>query len=125
MINVNWIHLGNVRNKLQKEHKLTDNSVIIFHFIPFGHKKKKCVAKFKDFLKFIWTLYDNPNIKINNLVVTNEKGDAIFEYLPVNIASEQKPITGDGRNILMWNKLKTEAKEVLLKILITEINYDN
>lgn len=122
MIQVNWSRLREVYERLQRDHGIDDDTPVIFHYQPVGHKKKKSTMRFGDFMKFFWTLYENTKIHVPSVVVADAATSRVlYKHKISRTAIEKKPHDNDGNIVASWQHSPKAKRRALLKILDAQI----
>lgn len=121
MINIDWGRLTQTYEDLKP--RLPED--IFFHYRVRGAESlvtKRIPAE--KFLKFVWRMYDDERLEVENFVVSDEEGAILYRHTPVNKSGERLPIKGNPYIVKVWNALDEDSKSMWMKLLMTEMEYE-
>jgi hypothetical protein len=120
-VKFNWSRMQELVNSLRQK-GLTDDSLIVLHFIVKNSPPRKRVLQLKDLLLTFWRL-DGQNIpQLKCLAIQDNRGNTLYRYKMLNQGDEEIPNGGNTRVIANWNNLNKSQKETYLKLLISQFN---
>ena len=118
--NINWVA---IKGEFEKTKEDPDTPISISITPKYGEQMVRKI-RFGQFLEAMWRLYDSQTeIKKVNAIISKD-GSSFFEYDTPSDFVETKPVGGDGAIILEFKNLTSNAREVYIKILLTQILED-
>lgn len=114
---LNWQSVERAASKL--ENKKTQPLMLIIRNADKTVLKRKISSD--QFRKQLWELYDNKKLLLEIAVVAKDNS-VIYHYASnISDAFEKKPTTGEPWLVEDWKTFPESRKEVLLKMLMTQI----
>lgn len=123
---IDWTSLKKVRDDLEKNANLNDDTSLLFIIKPHKNESVKANVKFKDFLKMFFTLSEE-RFKIIQIMVFNTEHELLYKLGKDLEYSENKPLTTPEtpNTIAEWNTFNSFKKSALMKILLSQIGGSN
>jgi len=120
-LNLDWDRLRQVHKDLEEHGGLSAETDITFLFVLTNGQGKKSVVKFKDFMKFLWSVEENTNFMVRTLVVQDKEGRVLYRHKQRTNGGEEIPDGGHAGVILNWGAFTPDEKNIYLRILIAQI----
>jgi hypothetical protein len=121
-IKLDWEKLCAVHKHLLELPTLTDETKIIIIMVMSDYKQKKSVVKFKDFLRFLWSLSEDPRLNVVTLVAQDEEGRILYRHKTMTAGGEEVPIGGNENVVVHWNALTQSEKDTYIRLIVSQIN---
>lgn len=120
-LNLDWNRLRRVHKDLEEHGDLSAETDITFLFVLTNGQGKKSVVKFKDFMKFLWSVEENANFTVSTLVVQDKEGRVLYRHKQRTNGDEEIPDGGHTGVITHWSAYTPHEKDIYLRILIAQI----
>jgi len=117
-LRLNWKKITKLHSELAASKGLSTD--VVFIIMLSDGKIKKSLVKLKDFLKFFWSLSENKEIKITNLVVQDIGGKTLYRHNQQNAGNEEIPSGGNSSIVKNWKNIKKQHRETYIEILISQ-----
>jgi len=121
-IKLDWEKLCAVHKHLLELPTLTDETKIIIIMVMSDYKQKKSVVKFKGFLRFLWSLSEDPRLNVVTLVAQDEEGRILYRHKTMTAGGEEVPIGGNENVVVHWNALTQSEKDTYIRLIVSQIN---
>lgn len=120
-IKLDWDKLREVHKNLSQSFNLTEETNIVFVMIMDDRKARKSIVKFKDFMRFLWSLSENPDYHVLRLVVQDEDGRILYRHKTLTAGNEEIPTGGNSNVITHWGALTQHEKDTYLRLIEAQI----
>lgn len=120
-IKLNWKSVYAARDHLRDEREVQDDTTLTFVLLFKDGTQRQKAVKFKDFLRFLWFIYDSNKFYATGLVVKDSTGNVLYRHKQSTCETEEIPNGGNPHIIPRWSTLNEEQKEAHLKILLSQI----
>ena len=120
-LNLDWDKLRIVHKDLEQRDGLSGETDIIFLLVLANGQGKKSVIKFKDFMKFLWSVEENKKLLVRTLVVQDKEGRVLYRHKQRTNGNEEIPDGGHASVIQHWGAYTDNEKDIYLRILMAQI----
>jgi hypothetical protein len=117
-LRLNWKKITKLYDQLKASKE--DSTNVVFIIMLSDGKIKKNLVKLKDFLKFFWSLSENKEIKITNLVVQDLNGATLYRHSQQSVSNEEIPAGGNSAIVKNWKNIKKQDRQTYIEILISQ-----
>lgn len=118
---LNWDNLTKLQEDLAKQGFEDDTAIIVVLVLNDGTPRKSPI-RFKNFLRFMWSLSEAGDVPIKKLFIQDASGKVLYRQKQMNAAIEDLPEGEGGFHITAWNELTQREKDLFVELTIAQIN---